>query len=83
MDAGYNDISKWDNRGLVDVFGGQGKAQKFAVKTKDELNELLAKPSFKAANELQLVEVYMPKKDAPRSLVMTAEASARTNARKE
>ncbi|KID78450.1 Pyruvate decarboxylase [Metarhizium brunneum] len=83
MDAGYNDIAKWDNRGLVDVFGGQGKAQKFAVKTKDELNELLAKPSFKSANELQLVEVYMPKKDAPRSLVMTAEASARTNARKE
>ncbi|KAG8409615.1 hypothetical protein J3458_018709 [Metarhizium acridum] len=83
MDATYNDIAKWDNRALVDVFGGQGKAQKFAVKTKDELNELLASPSFKAANQLQLVEIYMPKKDAPRLLLMTAEASAKTNARKE
>ncbi|KHO01095.1 Pyruvate decarboxylase/indolepyruvate decarboxylase [Metarhizium album ARSEF 1941] len=82
MDAEYNDIAEWDHRGLVDAFGGQGKTQKFSVKTKDELNELLLNPAFKVAKELQLVEVYMPKKDAPRALIMTAEASARTNAKR-
>ncbi|OAA49538.1 Pyruvate decarboxylase/indolepyruvate decarboxylase [Metarhizium rileyi] len=81
MDASYNDIANWDNQALVDVFGGQGKAQKFTVKTKSELNSLLGNPNFKAANELQFVELHMPKKDAPRALVMTAEASARTNAK--
>jgi pyruvate decarboxylase len=29
------------------------------------------------------VELYMPKKDAPRALVLTAEASAKNNAKME
>jgi pyruvate decarboxylase len=82
MDASYNDIARWDNKGLVDVFAGQGRASKFSAKTKDELNKLLADPGFKAAKELQFVEIHMPKKDAPRALVMTAEASAKTNAKR-
>lgn len=83
MDATYNDIAKWDNQGLVDVFGGSGKARKVAVRTKDELNKLLVDPTFKAAEKMQFVEVHMPKKDAPRALVMTAEASAQTNAKRQ
>lgn len=83
MDASYNDIVAWDNKGLVDVFGGKGVAQKYTVKTKDELNSLFADRDFSAAGEMQFVELHMPKKDAPRALVMTAQASAKTNARAE
>lgn len=83
MDASYNDIVAWDNKGLVDVFGGKGVAQKYTVKTKDELSSLFADRDFSAAREMQFVELHMPKKDAPRALVMTAQASAKTNARAE
>lgn len=82
MEAEYNDIAEWDYSGLVDVFGGLKTANKFTVRTKDHLNKLLTNPDFNAAKSLQLVELHMHKEDAPRALVMTAEASARVNARK-
>ncbi|PHH58524.1 hypothetical protein CDD81_5485 [Ophiocordyceps australis] len=82
MDAEYNDIASWDFKGLVDVFGGAKNCTKFCVKTKDHVNKLLADDDFKAASCLQFVEVVMPMKDAPRALVMTAEASARNNAKR-
>lgn len=75
MDAKYNDIQAWDHRGLVDAFGAGNKSRKFAVKTRDELDKLLNDTSFKAAEQLQLVELYMPKKDHPRALNMSAMSS--------
>ncbi|VUC23651.1 unnamed protein product [Clonostachys rosea] len=83
MEAEYNDIVAWDYKGVVDVFGGQGKSRTFTIKTKDELNNLLTDDEFNAAKTLQFVELYMPKEDAPRALVMTAEASAQNNAKTE
>lgn len=83
MEAEYNDIVAWDFKGVVDVFGGRDKSRKFTVKTKDELNGLLTNEDFIAADTLQFVELYMPKEDAPRGLVMTAEASAQNNAKTE
>jgi pyruvate decarboxylase len=84
MDATYNDIVQWQYKELVTVFGGtEETVRKLEVRTKDELNRLLAEDEFNAADRLQFVELYMPKEDAPRALVMTAEASAKTNARLE
>ncbi|KAL7951184.1 pyruvate decarboxylase [Trichoderma barbatum] len=83
MEAEYNDISNWDFKALVDVFGGSKTAKKFVVKTKESLEELLTDPTFNAAECLQFVELYMPKEDAPRALIMTAEASAKNNAKLE
>lgn len=83
MNADYNDIAGWDHRGLVDVFGGSKSCLTFAAKTKDELDKLLMDADFNSTARLQLVEVYMPKMDAPRALAMTAEASARNNANTE
>jgi pyruvate decarboxylase len=82
MEAEYNDIANWDFKALVDVFGGSKTSKKFAVETKDELEKLLTDESFNAAECLQFVELYMPKEDAPRALKLTAEASARNNAKK-
>lgn len=83
MNAEYNDIVNWDYKGLVDIFGGGHKARKFAVRSKDELEKLFTDNEFNSAEILQFVELYMQREDAPRALVTTAEASARTNAKKE
>lgn len=83
MDAEYNDIAAWDFKELVTVFGGTEKnTRKIQVKTRDELEKLLREDDFNKAEKLQLVELYMPKKDAPAVLVKTAEASAKVNAEK-
>lgn len=83
MQAEYNDIQTWKNKELVDIFGGEKTSKKFAVKTKDELESLLSDADFNAAKQLQFVELYMEKEDAPRALVMTAQASAEVNKKKE
>lgn len=83
MDAEYNDIAQWDFKGLVDVMGGKDVCKKYTVKTKDELNGLLADKTFSGAEVLQFVELYMPKEDAPRSLALTAEANAKNNSKRE
>jgi pyruvate decarboxylase len=82
MDAVYNDIAAWSFKDLVNVFGGAEKnAKTFQIKTKDQVNELLEDKHFNAAKYLQFVELYIPKEDAPRALKLTAEASAKTNAK--
>jgi pyruvate decarboxylase len=82
MDAVYNDIAPWAFKDLVDDFGGAEKnAKTFQIKTKDQVDELFKDKQFNASEYLQLVELYVPKMDAPRSLVSTAEASAKTNAK--
>jgi len=82
MDSSYNDIQGWKHKDLPAVFGAEeGKTKSYQVKTKEEVNKLFADKEFNAANILQLVELYIPKKDAPRALVLTAEASAKTNAK--
>ncbi|KAM0427178.1 hypothetical protein ACHAPT_007605 [Fusarium lateritium] len=82
MNAEYNDINEWKYKELVRVFGGEETCKTFTIKSKDELNDLLVDEEFKAAECLQFVELYMPREDAPRALIMTAEASAKNNARK-
>jgi pyruvate decarboxylase len=82
MDAVYNDIAPWSFKELVHVFGGvQKNAKTYQVKTKDQVNELFEDKGFNAAECLQFVELYIPKLDAPRALKLTAEASAKTNAK--
>ena len=84
MDAAYNDIAAWHFKDLVAVFGAkEGTAKTFQIKTKDEVNKLFADKDFNAAKSLQFVELYVPKEDAPRALMLTAEASARNNAKLE
>ena len=82
MDAAYNDIAQWDFKDLPRVFGAEAdKHKSYQIKTKSQLNHLLGDKSFNAADILQFVELYIPKEDAPRALKLTAEASAKTNAK--
>lgn len=84
MDAEYNDVLRWNYTEVPTVFGGSDKqVRKFVVKTKDQLEKLLTDKEFNEANGLQFVELWMPKKDAPRGLKITTEMAARNNARVE
>lgn len=83
MDADYNDVPTWKYRDLGTVFGGTPKTVKsYAVHTPTELEALLADEDFAIERRgLRLVELYMGREDAPQSLMMTAEVSAKTNAK--
>lgn len=81
MEAEYNDVVQWRYKDIPAVLGGTEKTTRsYQVRTKDELDSLLKDDSFNTAEGLQFVEMYMEKKDAPRALVLTTQASARTNA---
>ncbi|KAI9728459.1 MAG: Pyruvate decarboxylase 1 [Chrysothrix sp. TS-e1954] len=82
MDATYNDIAAWKYKDLPAVFNAQpGEYKTYQVKTKSDMQKLLSDEDFATSKCLRLVELYMRKDDAPKALVMTAEASAKNNAR--
>ncbi|MCJ1414542.1 Pyruvate decarboxylase 1 [Xylographa parallela] len=82
MDAEYNDIQEWKNKDLLDVFGADPeKSKTYQVKTKQELHDLFNNKHFSSAPYIQFVELYMDREDAPIALKLTAEASAKNNAK--
>jgi pyruvate decarboxylase len=82
MDASYNDVQEWKYKDLVAAFGAKpDKYKTYQVKTREELEALFHDDNFASAPYLQFVELYMPKDDAPAALKITAEASAKTNAK--
>ncbi|KAI1463538.1 pyruvate decarboxylase [Daldinia caldariorum] len=84
MDAEYNDVVEWRYKDLPAVFGASADAARsYAVKTRGELERLLADADFNERKGLRFVELYMPREDAPKSLMLTAEASAKRNAMTE
>ncbi|KAL4800636.1 thiamine diphosphate-binding protein [Aspergillus venezuelensis] len=78
-DESYNDIQTWDIKGLPVAFGGGDMFKGYKVTTRDELTKLFANKEFSSAPYLQLVEVHMPREDAPNALRITAEAAAQRN----
>ncbi|KAH8423789.1 alpha-keto acid decarboxylase family protein [Aspergillus melleus] len=78
-DETYNDIQTWDIKGLPTVFGAKDQYKGYKVQTRDELTQLFANQEFASAPYLQLVEVHMPRDDAPAGLKITASAAAERN----
>jgi len=82
MNAVYNDIQEWRYGDLLKTFGAkEGEYRNYTVRTKEEVDALFKDQEFSGARVIQLVELFMPREDAPRALKLTAEASARTNAK--
>ncbi|KAF1351850.1 pyruvate decarboxylase [Delphinella strobiligena] len=82
MEESYNDVQEWKYKDLVPAFGAkEGEYKTYQVKSKKDVEELFADDNFSSAPYIQLVELYMPKDDAPRALKDTCEAAARNNAR--
>ena len=83
MEAEYNDIGSWKHTDLLSTFGADpAKSKSWQVRTKQEVNDLFHNEEFSSAPYIQLVEIFMPKEDAPRALKLTADASAKNNAKK-
>jgi pyruvate decarboxylase len=51
------------------------------VHTPEELNNLLNDAEFNVPNKLRLIEVYMPRGDAPPGLIKQAKLTAEANAK--
>jgi pyruvate decarboxylase len=86
MDAGYNDIQPWRYTALPAAFGAkEGQAKTYQVRTRKEMKALFDDKEFSDPDntKLRFVEVFMPKDDAPTSLKLVAEASAKNNAKME
>jgi len=82
MESEYNDVQEWKYKDFLAVFGADPKKSKtFQVRTKQDVHDLFEDKEFSSAPYIQLVELYMPKDDAPLVLKLTAETSAKTNAR--
>lgn len=82
MDAVYNDIASWHFKDFVKVFGAkEGNAKTFQIRSKEQVHQLFDDKQFNAAEYIQFVELYIPKKDVPRALKLTADASVRATAK--
>jgi pyruvate decarboxylase len=75
----YNDVANWNWTALLDAMhdGGKHNTVSYTVRTKGELERLLADTSFAKAEKMQLVEVIMDKLDAPRALLGQTKGSSK------
>lgn len=76
--ATYNDIQPWDNLGLLPLF----KARDYEtnrVATVGEIEALFNNSAFNENTKIRMVEVMLPRMDAPQNLVKQAEFSSKTN----
>ncbi|KAI7778364.1 pyruvate decarboxylase protein [Diaporthe eres] len=81
-EAEYNDIAPWRFKNTPAAFGASGEqVSTHTVRTKQELDALLSDRDFNEARNLQFVELHVPKMDAPRPLVMVANAAAKNNSK--
>ncbi|WRT64753.1 uncharacterized protein IL334_001687 [Kwoniella shivajii] len=82
--AKYNDIQLYDHQLLLPFLAGKScktAYQSYVVKTPEELNNLLEDKEFNVPDRLRLIEVYMPRGDAPEGLIRQAKLTAEANAR--
>ncbi|KAK6351175.1 Pyruvate decarboxylase 1, variant 2 [Orbilia javanica] len=84
-DASYNDIQSWKHTNILETFGAkEGEFANYVVKTRKDVDALFKKGNeFSKANKIQLVELFMPKLDAPRALKITGKMSEKLNAKME
>lgn len=66
----YNDIANWDYTMMLPLFAGRTgiKHETHSVKTQGELQSLLDDPEFAKADRIRVIEVFVPKGDAPPAL---------------
>jgi len=81
--AEYNNIQLYDHQLLLPFFAGKKSKhpyQSYEVHTPAELNKLLDDPEFNKPDRLRLIEVYMPRDDAPAALINQGKLTAEANA---
>ncbi|KAG7192351.1 Pyruvate decarboxylase 1 [Scheffersomyces spartinae] len=79
VNAGYNDIQPWDNLALLPLFNAR-EYQTERVSTVGEIEDLFNSKQFSTPDKIRMVEVMLPRMDAPNNLVRQAEITAAINA---
>lgn len=83
MNAEYNNIQPYRHQLMLPFLGGgkdEEKLESHEVRTQDELQALLTDPAFAVPDRIRMIEVYMPRGDAPRALLVQAKLTAEANA---
>lgn len=76
--ATYNDIQPWNNLQLLPLFNAKDY-ETVRVSTVGELEGLFNNPAFNENSKIRMVEVMLPRMDAPQNLIKQAELSSKTN----
>lgn len=79
MNATYNDIQPWNNLALLPLFNAKDY-DAIRVSTTGEVDNLFNDPAFCKNSKIRMIEVMLPRMDAPINLVKQAEVTAKTNA---
>ncbi|TXT07242.1 hypothetical protein VHUM_03412 [Vanrija humicola] len=80
--AQYNNIQMYDHQLLLPFLAGKNPATPFeshVVRTQDELHALLLDDKFNVPDRIRLIEVVMPRGDAPEPLLLQARLTAEAN----
>ncbi|KAK4685979.1 pyruvate decarboxylase, partial [Tremellales sp. Uapishka_1] len=81
-EAEYNDIQMYDHQLMLPFLAGKlpkDRYESLEVHTPEELNNLLNDAEFQKPTKLRLIEVYMPRGDAPVGLIKQARLTAEAN----
>lgn len=68
---------------MLPFLGGEKaeeKTQSYVVKTQEELQNLLNDEAFNVPDRIRMIEMYMPRDDAPHALIVQAKLTAEANA---
>uniref|UniRef100_A0A060TB88 ARAD1D26004p n=1 Tax=Blastobotrys adeninivorans TaxID=409370 RepID=A0A060TB88_BLAAD len=78
----YNDVQMWKYANLLDLFNAKDH-QSVTVEETGELDDLFNSKEFSTPSKIRLVEVKLPRMDAPTNLVKQAQITAATNSQNE
>lgn len=80
--ADYNDIQPYDHQLLLPFLAGpdRKRTESFRVTNQEELDNLLKDEKFNEPTHIRLIELVMPRDDAPEALIKQAKLTAEANA---
>lgn len=64
----HNDIAQWDYQLMLKFFGGTGVSKSYSARTYGELMAVLENEDFRASGQVQMLECFLHKYDAPATL---------------
>lgn len=76
--ASYNDINPWKYTQILDTFNAKN-SESITVSTTGQLDELFNDNKFNAPSRIRVIELILPRMDAPVSLVKQANITSSTN----
>lgn len=76
--ATYNDINPWKYTKILELFNAKNY-ESISLGTTGELDNLFDDAEFNKPNKIRLIEVLLPRMDAPMALVKQAEITSKTN----